>query len=103
MALPAIVVILGAAIWGLGVAGLQGRCVAAARSAALASARGESEAAVAGRVARALGPGAALALTKEGREVAARVSVTHAGLRLLPARLVSATAYAEIEPVEATG
>src|SRR6185312_9256918 len=53
--LPALVVLLGAALWAIAVAGAQVRCVDAARDGARAAARGEPDSAVVA-VAKLAGP-----------------------------------------------
>jgi hypothetical protein len=98
IALPALVVVLGAGLFGLGVGGLQARCTIAARSAALAGARGESDSAIAARVAAAVGDQARTELSRSGSTVTARVSAQQRAAGLLPAWPVSAVAVAQLEP-----
>lgn len=98
VALPALVVILAAGLWGVGIGSLQARCTNAARSAALAGARGEADSAIAGRVTTALGAGSGLTLSRSGASVSARVTASQDGVGLLPTWIVSAVATAELEP-----
>lgn len=98
IALPALVVVFGAGVWGLGIGSLQARCESAARSAALAAARGEEDSAITTRVSAALGPGAVVALSHSGATVSVLVAARSAGAGLLPSWSVSATATAELEP-----
>lgn len=98
VALPALVVFLGAIIWGIGVANMQSRCATAARSAALAAARGEPESVIAARVTAMLGPGSSVAVSRAGRAVSVHVRARAAALGVLPAAQVIATSYAELEP-----
>jgi len=98
IALPALVVVLGAGLWGLGVAGLQARCTTAARSAALAAARGEGTAPIAARVRVAVGAGAQVEFSRSGTTVTVRVAGSRHALGLLPSWPVAAVAVAELEP-----
>ncbi|MEP7055330.1 MAG: TadE family type IV pilus minor pilin [Actinomycetota bacterium] len=98
MALPALVVVLGAGMWGLGLASLQARCTTAARSAALAAARGERAGAIAEHVRAAVGADAVFQLSRSGSTVTARVTGRRTAAGLLPALPVSAVAVAELEP-----
>ncbi|MEO7245021.1 MAG: TadE family type IV pilus minor pilin [Rubrivivax sp.] len=101
VALPALVVVLAAGVWGLGAGSMQARCATAARSAALAAARGEPDGAIAAHVRAALGSDAAVAVSRSGASVAARVSARTPAVGLLPAMPLSAVATAQLEPVDA--
>lgn len=96
--MPALVVVLGAGLWGLGVASLQAGCATAARSAALAAARGEADAAIVAHVRASLGPSASVVLSRSGPRVSARVTAQRTGVGLLPAWPVTWTATAMLEP-----
>ena len=99
LALPVLVAVAWAAVWAVGLAGLQMACVDAARAGARAAARGESPAAVAALV-RVVGPtGARVTTSADGELVTVRV-VASARARLF-GRIgppVGATAVAEREP-----
>lgn len=97
-ALPVLVIVLGMLLWGLAVGVMQARCVAAARGAALATARGEDERSVTGAVRSALGERSRVTVRRAGDEILVVVTGRVGGLRWLPARTVSATAYAAAEP-----
>jgi hypothetical protein len=98
VALPALTVVLAAALWGIGAAGLQARCAAAARAAALAGARNESAADISAHVHAAVGPTSSVSLLREGNAVLARVSSRQRGFGPLPSWSISADATAELEP-----
>ncbi|MGK5532843.1 TadE family type IV pilus minor pilin [Streptomyces sp. URMC 129] len=94
---PALVLLLGMLLWGLGAVGVQTRCGDAARAAARAAARGEEEADVI-RVARAAAPGGAeVRVARDGDLY--RVSVEARTLGPGPLAVpVSGEAVAHVEP-----
>lgn len=102
--LPALVVLLGACLWAIAVAGAQVRCVDAARDAARAAARGEPDSAVAAAAKEAGPPGCDVEVTHEGDHVVvtvrARVGPATGALAAIPAPIAQATAVAESEAVE---
>ncbi|WP_347943132.1 TadE family type IV pilus minor pilin [Sphaerisporangium sp. TRM90804] len=65
MALPALVLVLGVALWAVAAVGVQLQCVDAARAGARAAARGESLDAVHRAVARAAPPGAVVSVSRD--------------------------------------
>ncbi|MCA1822960.1 MAG: TadE family type IV pilus minor pilin [Mycobacteriales bacterium] len=70
VAFPSLLVVLGVALWMIGVATTQLRCADAARAGARAAARGESDAAVRARAAAATGlRGAAVRIQRVGGDV----------------------------------
>lgn len=66
VALPALVLLLAAALWAVSAAGAQVRCVDATRLGARALARGEARRSVQVMIARAAPRGATIRLTKDG-------------------------------------
>ncbi|GAB2925239.1 hypothetical protein GCM10022245_67100 [Streptomyces mayteni] len=97
MAVPALVLVLGMLLWGLGAVTVQLRCGDAARAGARAAARGEP-AAVADEVARAAAPdGAEVRIERDGE--LHRVVVTARTLGPGPLALpVTGEAVAHAEP-----
>lgn len=75
VALPGLVLITVAALWGVSVASVQLACTDAARSGARAAARGEPLPAVRQFVARALPTGAAVEVSRKGDETQVDVTV----------------------------
>ncbi|GAA0374930.1 hypothetical protein Acor_43080 [Acrocarpospora corrugata] len=100
MALPALVVVLGGALWAVAVACAQLECVDAARAGARAAARGESADTVRGIVLRSAPDGAQVRVRVDGELAKVEVSATVrpvTGL-IVPPVTVSATASSETEP-----
>jgi len=98
MALPALVVLVAAAMTAVSVLTAQLRCVDAAREAARAAARGETQAVVTS-VARRQAPSGAMVRVAGEQEIRAVVSAeARSAGGLLPAFRVSATAVALREP-----
>jgi len=101
--LPALVVLVGAALWAIAVAGAQVRCVDAARDGARAAARGESDLAVVAAAKRAGPPGCDVEVSHDGDRVVvavrARVGPASGALAAIPAPLAQATAVADSEAV----
>ncbi len=99
--LPALVVLLGAALWAIAVAGAQVRCVDAARDAALAAARGEPDAAVVAAAKMAGPPGCDIEVSRQGDRVVvtvrARIGPASGALAAIPAPVAQSTAVAESE------
>lgn len=99
--LPALVALLGAALWAVAVAGAQVRCVDAARDAARAAARGEPDAAVVAAAKLACPPGCDVEVDHAGDRVTvavrARVGPATGALAAIPAPVAQATAVAESE------
>lgn len=100
MALPALVLILAVALWGVSAAAAQVACVDAARAGARAAARGEPVDMVRAAVRRAAPPGASVGLARD--QVITRV-VVRAAVRppvrgLFPALRIGAQAVAATEP-----
>lgn len=99
--LPVLMLLLGAALWLIAIAGARLRCVDAARDGARAAARGESPVAVVA-AAEAAGPaGAVVQIRRSGDRVVvvvrARVGPVSGVLASVPAPVVAATAVAEAE------
>lgn len=100
VALPVVVVLLGAALTAVAVVAGQLRCVDAAREAARAAARGEPAAVVRSLAAQAAPNGAAVEVSTGGDEVTVRISArVHTLGGLLPSFGVAGTAVALREPV----
>jgi hypothetical protein len=104
VALPALVVVMAVALWGVSAAAAQVACVDAARAGARAAARGEPVAAVRAAVLRAAPHGSSVDLVQDS--LTTRVAV-HAMLRspirtLFPALVLRADAVAATEPLVAT-
>ncbi len=101
--LPALVIVLGAALWAIAVASAQVRCVDAARDAARAAARGEPVSVVVAVAKLAGPPGCDVEVSHQGDRivVAVRARVGPAGgpLAAIPAPVARATAVAEAEAV----
>jgi hypothetical protein len=99
--LPALVVLLGAALWAVAVAGAQVRCVDAARDGARAAARGEPDAAVVAAAKLAGPPDCDVEVTRVGDRVVvavhARIGPASGALAAIPAPVAQATAVAESE------
>jgi hypothetical protein len=99
VALPALVVMVMAALSAVAVATAQLRCVDAAREAARAAARGDTLPVVRGIARHSAPPRAAVAVTTHGEQVSVTVS---ASVRLLsgrgPAIAVEGRAVAAVEP-----
>ncbi len=89
VAMPALVLVLAAAVWGLSCVGAQLRCVDAAREGARLAARGESAAVVRAAAARAAPAGAAVDVAQQGEQV---VVVVRATVRPFGAALSGLTA-----------
>ncbi|MEO6714607.1 MAG: TadE family type IV pilus minor pilin [Mycobacteriales bacterium] len=98
VALPALVVVLLAGVWGLAAGSLQARCTAAARSAALAGARGERDAHIAARVREAVGSTGRVSLSRSGGALTARVTAANHRIGPLPGWHATGTATAQLEP-----
>ena len=104
--LPALMVVLAAALWAVGAVGVQLKCVDAARAGARAAARGEPLDQVRGRVMDAAPPGAAVEVSRGADitrvEVSAQVKPPWGPV--LPSVEVNATAVSATEAgVEAEG
>jgi hypothetical protein len=98
--LPALVVVLGAALWAISVVGAQLECVDAARAGARAAARGEVGDAVRAAVTRAAPAGAVVVIARgvDLIRVEVRVVVRPAFANLLPAVTLNASATSATEP-----
>jgi hypothetical protein len=99
--LPALAIVVAAALWAIAVAGAQLRCVDAARDGARAAARGESESAVM-VAARATAPqGASIDIARNGSQIVVTVKVrvgpASGVLASIPSPVVRASAVAESE------
>lgn len=108
MALPALLVILCAALWAVAAGAAQVRCLDAAREGARASARGEPPDAVLAAVRRAAPASATVRIRRADGLVHVSVSASVAPLGRLAGRVsslhVSGTASASVEvPVPAPG
>lgn len=101
VALPALIVVLGLLLWAVGVGVTHARCVGAARGAALAAARGEADDDISGRVRASLGEHSRVSVRRTGADIRIVVTTRVGGGRLLPARTVTASAYAVAEPGQA--
>jgi TadE-like protein len=99
--LPALVLLLGAALWAIAVAGAQVRCVDAARDGARAAARGEPESAVVAAAKLAGPPGCDVDVRREaGRVVVtvrARIGPGTGPLAAITAPVAESTAVAAAE------
>ena len=100
MALPALVMVMAVALWGVDAAAAQVACVDAARAGARAAARGEPAAAVRAAVLRAAPPRASVVVTRD--PLTTRVTV-HAVIRppidaLFPSLRLQSDAAAATEP-----
>ncbi|GIH22504.1 hypothetical protein Aph01nite_08140 [Acrocarpospora phusangensis] len=100
MALPALVVVLGAALWAVAVVCAQLECVDAARAGARAAARGESAEVVRAIVLRSAPEGAqtSVAVDAELAKVHVVAKVRPVAGLLVPPFTVSATASSVTEP-----
>jgi hypothetical protein len=99
LALPVLVLVMAAAMWGVRVTAAQLRCVDAAREAARVVARGDVAAAGRSAALAAAPPGAQVTIGVAARTVTVRVAARVAGfVPGLPATTVSATAATELEP-----
>lgn len=101
VALPALLLTLSAAIWGVGAGAAQVRCLDAAREGARTAARGEPPDEVLAATRRAAPAGAVVRIGRSGNLVRVAVSASVGPLGLLarraPALHVSATATAAVE------
>jgi hypothetical protein len=100
VALPALVLVLVIALWGVTAAGAEVACVDAARAGARAAARGEDLTAVRAAVAKAMPPGARIEITRgpETTRVTVTVAVRPPRGVLLPALILREHAEALSEP-----
>ncbi|MFF0575225.1 TadE family type IV pilus minor pilin [Streptosporangium saharense] len=100
VALPALVVVLAAALWAVTVAGARLECVDAARAGARAASRGESLERVRSGVLAAAPAGARVTVTRgpETTRVEVSVTVTPGWGTSLPGIIVHATAVSATEP-----
>jgi Flp pilus assembly protein TadG len=107
VALPALVLLAGALIWGVVAVTAQLRCVDAARLAARALARGESHSASVSAATAAAPGGAAVQVSRAGSlirvEVRAVVRPTDGLLARLPGFGVTGDATAAVEEVDSGG
>ncbi len=99
LAVPALVAVLGLALWAVAAAGLAMDCTDAARAGARAAARGDSEAAVRALIARTGPDGAAVTLERAGDlvTVTVRARTASPGPVPLPALTVRGSAAAQVE------
>lgn len=98
--LPALMVVLAAALWAIQAVGVQLECVDAARAAVRAAARGEPLDQVRDLVRSSTNPNAEVAVSRESELTKVHVTVEvrpNWGLSLPPVR-VSATATTDTEP-----
>ncbi|MFC1418181.1 TadE family type IV pilus minor pilin [Streptacidiphilus cavernicola] len=101
MALPVLVLLVGALVWGVLVGAAQVRCVDAAREGARAAARGDPRGQVLDVVRRGAPRGASVDVSESGDTVQVRVSAVSRGPGALGGLLsvpVEATAVAAREP-----
>ncbi len=100
VALPALVVVLAAALWAVAAVGAQLECVDAARTGARAASRGESLDRVRGGVLAASPPGARVTVTRSAEVTRVEVSanVAPGWGASLPGVTVHATAVCATEP-----
>ncbi|MEV4094563.1 TadE family type IV pilus minor pilin [Streptosporangium saharense] len=100
VALPALVVVLAAALWAVAAAGVRLECVDAARAGARAASRGEPLDRVRGGVLAAVPTGAQVTVTRgpETTRVEVSVTVTPGWGVSLPGITVHATAVSATEP-----
>lgn len=97
LAVPALVLLLGMLLWGLGAVGVQLRCADAARAGARAAARGEAAATVR-EVAEAAAPeGAVVRVVRDGPLLRVRIEARTLGPGPLAVR-VAREAVARAEP-----
>ncbi|WP_214327323.1 TadE family type IV pilus minor pilin [Nonomuraea sediminis] len=98
--LPALVVVLAAALWVIQVVGIRLECVDAARTAARAAARGEDLDQVRAAAQAATRPNAQISITRdpEHTKIEIKIEVYPAWGPTLPAIQVSATATTDTEP-----
>ena len=99
VALPALVLVILAAVSGVAVVWTQLRCADAAAAAARLAARGESASTVIPMVSSNL-PGATVRLTVAGQNVTAAVHVTVHPLAILPGIGITAQVIDPLEPSE---
>ncbi|MGI8680747.1 MAG: TadE family type IV pilus minor pilin [Mycobacteriales bacterium] len=101
VALPALLLTLSAAIWGVGAGAAQVRCLDAAREGARTAARGEPPAEVLAAARRAAPAGATIRVRRNGDLVRVSVAASVAPLGMLagraPALHVSGAATADVE------
>jgi hypothetical protein len=97
VAVPALVLLLGMLLWGLGAVAAQTRCGDAARAGARAAARGEPAAAVVAAARSAAPGGAEVRTDREGELYRVRVTARAPGPGPLAVR-VAAEAVARAEP-----
>jgi hypothetical protein len=104
VALPALVVVLAVALWGVSAAAAQVACVDAARAGARAAARGEPQAEVRAAVRRAAPSQARVVLSRDHftTKVVVEAEARSPLKRLFPALRLRAQAIAATEP-EGTG
>ncbi|MEV0594381.1 TadE family type IV pilus minor pilin [Nonomuraea cavernae] len=97
--LPALTIVLAAALWAIQAVGVQLECVDAVRAAARAAARGEPLDRVGDYVRSATRPGAQVIVSRDGERTTVNVSVEvrPAWGSSLPAVRVSASAVADTE------
>ncbi|HEX6471444.1 MAG TPA: TadE family type IV pilus minor pilin [Streptosporangiaceae bacterium] len=100
VALPALVLVIAVALWGVSVAAAQVACVDAARAGARAAARGEPLPAVRSVVARAAPAGARVTVRRDGEltKVSVRVELHPPGLGEMAPIVVREHAVAATEP-----
>jgi hypothetical protein len=100
VALPALVLIIAIALWGVSVAAAHVACVDAARAGARAAARGEPMSAVRAAVIQGAPSGARVATRRDGdlTEVDVRVEIRAPALSGLPPLVVREHAVAATEP-----
>ena len=98
--LPALMVVLAAALWAVQAVSVQLECVDAARAAARAAARGEPLDQVITRARTATRPEAQVAVTRDTETTTVQITVEVRPPRgqSLPAVQISATAIADTEP-----
>lgn len=104
VALPALVLVTSAALWGVTIAAAQLACIDAVRSGARAAARGEPLSAVRAVVSGAVPAGATVAVHRDGDLTRVEVSspVQAPGFTGLPSVTLRARALAATEPGSAT-
>lgn len=105
VALPALMMVLAVALWGISAASAQVACVDAARAGARAAARGEPVTAVREAVRRAAPPGASVGLNRDSATTTVAVWATMRPLLpgLFPPLVLRARAVAATEPERQPG